>query len=71
MTSKKHKKVCMNLHYIEDLLIWGIFWISAFPSLVCILIWISSSSVRLKICEITAGIKKYKSVIKKKKLDAI
>ena len=43
------------------------FSISAFASLVGIPIGIKSSSIGLKICEITAGIKQYKSIIKKKK----
>ena len=41
--------------------------ISAFAPLLGILIGISSSAIGLKICTITAGIKKYKSMIKKKK----
>ena len=41
--------------------------ISAFASLVCISVDIICSVVRLKICAITAGIKKYNSIIKKKK----
>ena len=41
--------------------------ISAFASLVSIPIGITSSAIGLKICAITAGIKKYKSIIKKKK----
>ena len=41
--------------------------ISAFASLVCVPVSITSSAVGLKICLITAGIKKYKSIIKKKK----
>ena len=45
----------------------GCVSISAFVSLVSILIGITSSAIGLKICIITAGIKKYKSVIKKKK----
>ena len=40
---------------------------SAFASLVDILIGITSSAIGLTICPITAGIKKYKSIIKKKK----
>ena len=38
-----------------------------FVSLVGISIEITSSAIRLKICVITAAIKKYKSIIKKKK----
>ena len=40
--------------------------ISAFASLVEILIGITSSAIGLKNCVITAAIKKYKSIIKKK-----
>ena len=43
------------------------FYISAFASLVGIPIGITSSAIGLKLCAITAGIKKYKSIIKKKK----
>ena len=43
------------------------FSIPAFASLVGIPIGITSSSIGLKICVITAGIKQYKSIIKKKK----
>ena len=42
-------------------------FISAFASLAGILIGITSSAIGLKICAIAAGIKKYKSIIKKKK----
>ena len=41
--------------------------ISTFASLLGIPIGIGSSTIELKICVITAGIKKYKSIIKKKK----
>ena len=41
--------------------------ISAFVSLVCVPVDIKGSAVGLKICAITAGIQKYKSIIKKKK----
>ena len=41
--------------------------ISAIASLLSILIGIMSSAIGLKICAITAAIKKYKSIIKKKK----
>ena len=66
--SKKHKKVCTTLNYIEHFLILastvtGCISISAFASLVGIPIGIMSSAIRLKICAITAGIKKYKSII--------
>ena len=44
----------------------GCISISAFASLVGIKIRITSSAIILKICAIAAGIKKYKSIIKKK-----
>ena len=72
LISKKHKKVCTTLNYIEQVLflgckITGYISISAFGSLVGISVGITSSATGLKICAITAGIKKYNSVIKKKK----
>ena len=72
LMSKKHKNVCRILNYIEHSLI-IIFRIaecvsiSAFASLVVIPIGITSSAIRLKVCVITAGIKKYKSISKKKR----
>ena len=41
--------------------------ISAFASLVCVPVGITGSVVGIKICAVTGRIKKYKSVIKKKK----
>ena len=72
LMSKKHKKVCTTLNYIEHFLILAstITWyisISVFASLLGIPIGITSSVIGLKICAIAAGIKKYKSRIKKKK----
>ena len=69
--SKKHNKVYRVLNYIEHLLICysrvsRCVSISAFAPLVGILIGITSSAIRLNICVITAGIKKYKSIIEKK-----
>ena len=69
---KKHKKVCTTLNYIEHFrilvsTITGCISISAFASLVGIPIEIMSIAVGLKICQITARIEKYKSIIKKKK----
>ena len=60
------------LNYTEQLLIFistftGCVSISPFPSSVVIPIGITSSAIGLQICVITAGIKKYKSLIKKKK----
>ena len=70
--SRKHKKVCTTLNYIELFLILASTFtvcvsISAFASLIGIPIDITSSATGLKICAIAAGIKKYKSIIKKKK----
>ena len=70
--SEKYKKTCKYLIYIEHLLIlvWtvtGCASISAFASLIAIPVGITTSSVGIKICAITAEIKKYKSIIKKKK----
>ena len=70
--SKKYKKVCTTLNYVKHFLIiastiTGCISISAFASLIGIPIGITSSAIGLKICAITAGIKKYKSIIKKKK----
>ena len=45
----------------------GCVSIFAFPSLVCVPIGIASSAVGLKIFAVTTEIKKYKSIIKKKK----
>ena len=71
--SKKHKKVCRVSNYIKPLLILiskntGCVSISAFVCLVGIPTGITSSAIGLKICVITAGIKKYKSIIKKKEV---
>ena len=70
--SRKHKKVCATLNYIEHFLILastitGCVSISTFSSLVGIPIGITGSAMGLKTCAITAGVKKYKSIIKKKK----
>ena len=72
LMSKKHKKVCRVLNYIDRTFIaisafTGFVSISAFASLVGIPIGFTSSAIGLKICVITAGIKKYKSIIQKKR----
>ena len=73
LMSKKHKSVCRVLNYIKHLLIListvtGCVSISAFVSLVGvgIPIGLKSPEIGLKICAITAGIKNYKSITKKK-----
>ena len=45
--------------------------ISAFASLVCVLVGTASSAVGIKICATTAGIKKCKKVIKKNRKSMI
>ena len=60
--SKKRKKVCRVVNYIERSLIViftiiGCVSISGFAYLVVILVGIASSTIRLKICVITAGVK--------------
>ena len=72
LMSKKHKKVWTTLNYIENFLILvstitGCISISAFASLLGIPIGIASSAKGLKICAIAAGIKKYKSILRKRK----
>ena len=44
----------------------GCVSISAFTSLVCVPVGITSSAIGIKFCAITEGIKKYKWIIKKK-----
>ena len=69
---KSTKNVCTNLNHTEHFLISASTFtqcisISAFTSLISIPVGIMSSAIGLKICAITAGIKRYKSIIKKKK----
>ena len=64
MISKKHKKSCTTLDYIEHFLVLASsiiesISISAFASTIVITIGITSSLIGLKIYTITAGIKKY------------
>ena len=74
--SKKHKKLLtfkkatkLLPMLISTVTRW--VYISTFASLVGILLDITSSAKGLKICVIIAGIKKYKSIIKKKKKNMI
>ena len=60
------------LNHIEHWLIFictvtGYVSISTFASLVGMTLWITSSAIGLKVSVITAGIKNYKSIIRKKK----
>ena len=66
--SKKHKKACATLDYIDHFLILcstinECISITAFASLV----GITSYAIGLKICATTAASEIYKSIIKKKK----
>ena len=70
--SEKYKKTCKYLNYVKHLLILGstvtsCVSISAFGSLVYVPVCVTISAVGIDICAIIAGIKKYKSIIKKKK----
>ena len=71
MISKTHKEFCAILVLLDTFLFsfyncW-IISISVFTFLIGISIEITSSITGLKICVITARIKKYKSIINKKK----
>ena len=72
MMTKKYRNISTTPNYIEHFLILaskipGSVSITAFSSLVGILIRITSSAMGLNICAIATGIKKYKSMIKRKK----
>ena len=70
--SKKHKKVCANLNCIKNFLnlastVTGFVSTAAFGSLVGITLGITKSAIGLTLCVTTAGIKKHRSIIDKKK----
>ena len=70
--SKKHKKTSKYLSCVGHLLILasvvtGCVSTDAFSLLVCVPVGITNSAVGINICLITAGIKTYYSIIKKKK----
>ena len=72
LMSRKHKRVCTTLTYIKHFLILapkitGFISIFGFASLIGIPIGITSSARGSKICAVASGIKKSKSIIKKKK----
>ena len=77
LISKKQKTVYACLDYIEHIVLGsaltGCFSISSFVSLIGIPIGITIPGIRLKICAMTVGSKKYESIVKKnkKKLDKI
>ena len=63
LMSRKYKKLCTTLNYIEHFLILastipGCISISVFACLLGILIGITNLAIGLKICAITAGITK-------------
>ena len=69
--TEKYQKTCKHLKYEENLLnlvsTGDDVSISAFALLICVPVGITSFAVRIKICAITAEIKKYKLIVKKKK----
>ena len=65
-----------GLNHIENFFILacaitGCISIPAFASLIGICIGITSSAIRLKLCAIILGIKKYQSIIKEKRRNMI
>ena len=71
LMSGKYKKRCKYLNFVENLLILpstitDYVSISKFTSLVGVPVSITSSEIGIKICGITAGIEKYKSITRKK-----
>ena len=71
--SEIYKKTCKHLNYVEHLLIvtstvTGCVSISAFASLICVSVGITSFTIGINICAITAG--KYQPIMKKKKKKA-
>ena len=74
--SEKYKRTCKYLNYVEHFFILasaitGCVSIPAFASLVCFPIDITSSAVGIKFCAITAGVKHYKSIMKKRRRSMI
>ena len=70
LISGKLKKAHRYLDYVGNLLtlfsaIAGCVSNCAFSSLVWVLLEITSSAIGIKMCALTTGIKKYKSIIKK------
>ena len=70
--SEKHKTVCRDLNYFEHFIIFdsalsSCVSTSVFASLTGVFVGIASSAVESKVCAITAEIRMYNSIIKKKK----
>ena len=76
LMSKKHNKIRKTLDQNEHILVLtsafrGCISISVFASLVAIPLRTTSTSIRLKICVITATIKKCESIVKKRRKSMI
>ena len=69
--SEKYKKKCKYLNVEHSLILISTVTcclsILEFASLICVPVGITSFALGIKNCAITAGIKEYKSIIKKKK----
>ena len=70
--SEKHKTVCRDLNYFGHFIIFdsalsSCVSTSVFASLIGVFVGIASSAVESKVCAITAEIRMYNSIIKKKK----
>ena len=71
LVSEKYEKKCKYLNHVEDLLILvstvtGCVSISAFASFLCVPVYITSSALGIKMCAITAGIKRISQLSRKK-----
>ena len=64
--SKKYKKVCRTLNYIEHFLILA-YGVIGYISISAFVYLVGSSTIGLKFFAIVVGIKKYRSIIKKKR----
>ena len=76
LISEKYKETWECLNYVEHMIIpastiAGSISVSAFASLVSVPIGVTSSTVGLSVCTITAGIKKCKWIIKKRRKSLI
>ena len=76
LMNEKYKKTCKYLNYVENLLVLSLtitacVSISAVASLVSVLVGVTSSAIGIKICAITARIKTFTSIIKRKKKSMI
>ena len=74
--SEKHKKTCKYLNQVEKLLILisavtGCISVYVFSSLVCVAVGITNSPIGIQNFAITAEIKNYKLIIKKKRKSKI